>query len=149
MNLTEAGAKIIDILLVEDTLSDVRLVQEVLKDVKLRNTLYVVNDGVEAMEFLRKQGKYSTVPRPDIVLLDLNMPRMSGREVLKEVKEDEDLKRIPIIVMTVSTAEADILKSYNLHANCYLTKPVDMNEFVKMVKTLQDFWFTIVKLPPK
>lgn len=148
MNAT-VDPKMIDILLVEDTLSDVRLVQEVLKDVKIRNKLYVVNDGVEAMEFLRRQGKYATAPRPDVVLLDLNMPRMGGREVLKEVKEDEDLKRIPVIILTVSTAEADILRSYNLHANCYLTKPVDMDEFVKMVQTLQDFWFVIVKLPPK
>lgn len=149
MNVEETKAKIIDILLVEDTLSDVRLVQEAMKEAKVRNKLYVVSDGVEAMEFLRNEGKYSNVPRPDVILLDLNMPRKSGREVLKEIKEDNDLKRIPVVILTVSKAEEDILKSYNLHANCFITKPVDLDEFLKVVKTIEDFWLTVVKLPPK
>jgi CheY-like chemotaxis protein len=148
MNANEHG-KVIDILLVEDTPSDVRLVQEAMKEAKIQNKLYVVNDGVEAMAFLRKEGRYRNVPRPDLILLDLNMPRKDGREVLKEVKTDDYLKSIPVAILTVSKAEEDILKSYNLHANCYITKPVGLDEFIKVVKVIEEFWLTVVKLPPK
>jgi CheY-like chemotaxis protein len=139
----------IDILLAEDNLADVRLTQEALKDGKISNTLYVVNDGVEAMAFLRAEGKYENMLAPDLFLLDLNMPRMDGREVLREVKSDPKLKHIPIIILTTSDAEIDILKSYELHANCYITKPVDFDKFVAVVKQIEEFWFSIVHLPPK
>jgi len=142
-------SKVIDILLVEDNPGDVRLAQEALKESKVRNKLFVVDDGVEAMEFLRRQGKYASAPRPDLILLDLNLPRKSGREVLAEVKEDEDLKRIPVVVLTVSKAEEDIIKCYDHHANCYVTKPLDFNQFMQVTKTIDDFWLTIVRLPPK
>ncbi|MBA4374479.1 MAG: response regulator [Thermodesulfovibrio sp.] len=137
----------IDILLVEDNPGDVRLTQEALKEAKVKNDLHVVCDGVEAMAFLRKQGIYRDVPRPDMVLLDLNMPRKNGHEVLKEIKSDDNLKRIPVVVLTVSKDEEDIVKSYNLHANCFITKPVDLNQFLTVVKSIEDFWLTIVKLP--
>ena len=140
--------KIIEILLVEDNPGDVDLAREALAGGKVRNTLHVVGDGMAAMEFLRHQGKYANVPRPDLILLDLNMPRMDGREVLAEVKSDEDLKRIPVVILTTSRAEEDILKTYNLHANCYITKPIDLHQFIKVVQAVEDFWFTIVKLPP-
>jgi len=140
--------KIIEILLVEDNPGDVDLAREALAGGKVRNTLHVVGDGMAAMEFLRHQGKYANVPRPDLILLDLNMPRMDGREVLAEVKADEDLKRIPVVILTTSRAEEDILKTYNLHANCYITKPIDLHQFIKVVQAVEDFWFTIVKLPP-
>lgn len=137
----------IEILLVEDNLGDIRLTQEALKDSKLRNNLSVVQDGVEALAFLRQQGRYANVTRPDIILLDLNLPRKDGREVLAEIKEDDNLKRIPVVVLTTSSDEKDIYTSYNLHANCYISKPVDLNRFVEIVKAIEGFWFQIVKLP--
>ncbi len=136
-----------EVLLVEDSPGDVRLTREALKEGKVRNNLSVVSDGVEAMEFLRREGKYKDAPRPDIVLLDLNMPRKDGREVLAEMKSDEQLKRIPVVVLTTSEAEQDILRTYDLHANCYLTKPVDLEQFISIVKSVEDFWLTIVQLP--
>ena len=138
----------IEILLVEDNPGDVRLTEEALKEGKVSNRLSVVPDGVEAIEYLRKRGDYASAATPDLVLLDLNLPRMDGREVLNEIKSDDDLKRIPVVVLTSSKAEEDILKVYNLHANCYITKPMDLNQFIKVVKSIEDFWFTIVKLPP-
>jgi two-component system response regulator len=138
----------IQILLIEDNPGDVRLTKEALKDSKLHNNLHVVEDGVEALAFLRREGQYNGMPTPDIILLDLNLPRKSGREVLEEIKSDEDLKRIPVVVLTTSDDESDILASYNLHANCYITKPVDLSRFITIVKNIKDFWFTIVKLPP-
>ena len=139
----------IEILLVEDNPADVRLTREALIEEKLHNNLSVVNDGVEAIAFLRKEGKYANSIRPDLILLDLNLPKKDGREVLKEIKSDDNLKRIPVVVLTVSKAEEDILKSYNLHANCFIIKPIDLNQFSKVVKSIKDFWLTIVKLPPK
>lgn len=139
----------IEILLVEDSPGDIRLTQEALKDSKLRNNLSVAKDGVEAMAFLRREGPYADSPRPGIILLDLNLPRKDGREVLEEIKADDDLKRIPVVVLTTSNDENDILASYNLHANCYITKPVDLNRFVQIVKTIEGFWFQIVRLPPE
>jgi len=138
----------INILLVEDNPTDARLVKEAMKDIKINNILYHVTDGVEAMAYLRKQGDYAKMPRPDVILLDLNMPRKDGRKTLKEIKEDPDLKRIPVVILTVSDAEEDIIKSYNLHANCYVTKPLNLDEFSKVVKGIENFWFEIVKLPP-
>lgn len=139
----------IEILLVEDNPADVRLTVEALKEEKMYNNLHIVNDGEEALFFLRKQGKYANAVRPDLILLDLNLPKIDGREVLKEIKSDEKLMQIPVVVLTVSKADEDILKSYNLHANCYITKPVDLKQFMKVVRSIQDFWLTIVKLPPK
>ncbi|MFB3883722.1 MAG: response regulator [Thermodesulfobacteriota bacterium] len=147
--MDESLGKVIDILLVEDNPGDVRLAQEALKESKIRNKLFVVEDGVEAMAFLRQQGKYGGVPRPDLILLDLNLPRKSGREVLAEVKTDENLKRIPVVVLTVSRAEEDVLRCYNHHANCYITKPLDFNQFMEVTKSIEEFWLNIVKLPPK
>jgi two-component system, chemotaxis family, response regulator Rcp1 len=140
---------LIEILLVEDNPGDVRLTQEALKEGKLYNNMRVVNDGVEAMAFLRNEGKYADVIQPDVILLDLNLPRMSGLEVLAAIKEDENLKRIPVVVLTTSESEQDILDSYNSYANCYITKPVDLEQFIKVVQSVEDFWLTIVKLPPK
>ncbi len=140
--------RVIDILLVEDNPGDVRLAQEALKESKVRNRLFVVADGVEAMAFLRQQGIYADKPRPDLILLDLNLPRKSGREVLAEIKNDENLKRIPVVILTVSKAEEDIVKCYNYHANCYITKPLDFNQFMEVTKAIEEFWLTIVKLPP-
>lgn len=140
--------KAIEILLAEDNPGDVRLTQEALKENKVHNNLHVTTDGVSAMEFLRKIGRYADAPTPDLVLLDLNMPRKDGREVLAEIKADEHLRKIPVVILTTSEAESDILKSYDLHANCYITKPLDLNRFIEVVKTIQDFWFSIVKLPP-
>ncbi|MBF0522569.1 MAG: response regulator [Candidatus Omnitrophica bacterium] len=139
----------IEILLVEDNPADVRLTIEALKEEKVFSSLNVVSDGVEAMEYLRQEGKYSKVSRPDLILLDLNLPKKDGREVLKEIKADEILKTIPVVVLTVSKSEEDILKTYNLHANCYISKPVDLKQFMKVVKSIREFWLTIVKLPPK
>lgn len=139
--------KPIEILLVEDNPADVRLMKEALKDSKVRNLLHVVEDGVEAMSYLRQEGKYSNVAAPDIILLDLNLPKKSGIEVLSEIKENDELKKIPVVVLTTSSAEEDIVKSYNLHANCFITKPVDLEQFIKVVRTTEDFWLTIVKLP--
>jgi CheY-like chemotaxis protein len=139
----------IEVLLVEDNPGDAQLTRIALEDSKISIHLNVVEDGVEAMAFLRKQGKYITVAHPDIVLLDLNLPRKDGREVLAEIKADEKLKRIPVVVLTTSQAEEDILKAYNLSANCYITKPVDFDQFVKIVQSIENFWFAIVKLPPE
>ena len=138
----------VEILLVEDNPGDERLTREALKEGKVYNNLHWVKDGVEAMAFLRREGKYANVPRPDIVLLDLNLPRKDGREVLQEVKTDEVLKRIPVVVLTTSKAEEDVLRTYNLHANCYVTKPVDLEKFIVVVKSIDVFWLTIVTLPP-
>lgn len=147
MNGSKLG-KPIDILLVEDNPGDVRLAKEALKESKMKNAIHVAEDGMQAMAFLRREGKYADVPHPDLVLLDLNLPRKDGREVLAEIKNDDDLKRIPVVILTVSSAEEDILKTYNLHANCYITKPIDLDQFIKVVKSIEDFWLTIVKLPP-
>jgi len=139
--------KPIEILLVEDNPGDVRLTAEALRENKFRNKLNVVADGVEAMAYVRREGKYSDAPRPDLILLDLNLPKKDGREVLAEIKTDEDLKRIPVVILTTSKAEEDIFKTYDHHANCYVTKPVELDQFIKVVKTIQEFWFTIVTLP--
>ena len=146
---TESLVHPIEILLVEDNPGDIRLTTEALKEQKMYNNLNVVTDGVEAMAYLRREGKYSGAKRPDLVLLDLNLPKKDGREVLKDIKTDDNLKAIPVVVLTVSKSEEDILKSYNLHANCYITKPVDLVQFLKVAKSVQEFWFTMVKLPPK
>ncbi|HAD81685.1 MAG: response regulator [Candidatus Edwardsbacteria bacterium RIFOXYD12_FULL_50_11] len=137
----------IEVLLVEDSPADVRLTKEALKEEKLHITLQVVNDGVEAMEYLRQEGKYSKAVRPDLILLDLNLPKKDGREVLKEIKGDDNLRSIPVVVLTTSKSEADIIKVYDLHANCYITKPLDLNQFSTVVKSIENFWLTIVKLP--
>jgi len=144
---TKMGKSIV-ILLVEDNPGDVDLARTSLEDSKLRNALHTVGDGEEAMLFLRRKGKYAEAPRPDLVLLDLNLPKKDGREVLAEIKSDEDLKRIPVVILTISKDEEDILRTYNLHANCFITKPIDLSQFVKVVKAIEDFWLTIVKLPP-
>jgi chemotaxis family two-component system response regulator Rcp1 len=141
------NGKPIQILMVEDNPDDVDLTREALKDAKVHNELYVAKDGVEAMAFLRQETEYQDAPRPDIILLDLNLPRMDGREVLAEIKKDGGLKRIPVVVLTTSQAEEDILKAYDQYVNCYITKPVDFDQFIKVVKSIDDFWFTIVKLP--
>ncbi len=139
----------IDILVVEDNMGDARLIKEVLNEHKIYNSLFIVNDGVEAMNFLLKKGKYKDSTKPDLIILDLNLPKKDGREVLEEIKANDDLKRIPVVIMTISQAEADILKSYNLHANCYVTKPIDLDQFIKVIKSIEEFWFSIVKLPSK
>jgi chemotaxis family two-component system response regulator Rcp1 len=139
----------IDILLVEDNEADVRLTQEVLEDSKVKNNLIVANDGEEALACLRQQGKYKTSPRPDLILLDLNLPIKDGREVLALIKEDSDLKSIPVVILTTSKAEEDILECYRLHANCFITKPVDLEQFVSVVNYIEDFWLAVVKLPKK
>ena len=139
----------IEILLVEDNPADVRLTMETIKDYKVKNHLEVVENGVDAMDFLRKKGKFANKMRPDLILLDLNLPGKDGREVLAEIKADPDLCSIPVVVLTSSEAEQDIIKAYNLHVNCYITKPVGLTEFVKVVKSIEDFWLTIVKLPIK
>ena len=138
----------VEILLVEDNPGDVVLTQEALEENKILNHLSVVRDGVEAMAFLRREDEYANAPRPDVVLLDLNLPRMDGREVLARVKNDEQLRRIPIVVLTTSGAEEDVLKSYDYHANCYITKPTDLEQFITVVKSIEHFWFSIVTLPP-
>ena len=141
------GSRAIEVLLVEDNPGDVRLTQEALKDGRVMVNLTVAADGVEAMEVLRRIAPSGPQPRPDLILLDLNLPKKSGREVLEEIKADDDLKRIPVIVMTTSKAEQDIHKAYNLNANCYVTKPVDLDEFLNVVRSIEDFWLTIVTLP--
>ena len=141
--------KPINILLVEDSPGDVRLIQEALKESKVLNEIYLVEDGLEAMSFLRREDKYPSVPRPDLILLDLNMPKKDGREVLAEIKADDELKRIPVVILTISLDEEDVFKTYNLHANCYITKPIGFDQFMKVVKSIEDFWLTIVKLPIK
>lgn len=146
MNLTASGRPI-EILLVEDNVADVRLTTEALADAKVNNHLHVLRDGVEAMMFLRRQGPHAGAPHPDLVLLDLNLPRKDGREVLTEMKADPHLRRIPVVILTTSQAEEDILRAYDLNANCYVTKPVDFDQFIKVVKSIEEFWLTIVKLP--
>ena len=145
MNLQ--NGKAIEILLVEDSAGDIRLTIEALKEAKVGNNLSVVQDGVEAMDFLRQKGEYKNAARPDLILLDLNLPRKNGREVLAEIKIDPLLKQIPVVVLTTSRSEADITKAYDLHANCYITKPVDFKQFMTVVKSIEDFWLTVVKLP--
>ena len=142
-----ATVRPIEILLVEDSATDVMLTEEALEHAKVRNNLHVVKDGVEAMAFLRQEGKYAAVPRPDLTLLDLNMPRKDGREVLAEVKADESLRTIPVVVLTTSQAQEDVLSSYGLHANCYINKPVDFDQFANVVRAIDQFWFTVVTLP--
>ena len=137
----------VEILLVEDNPADVRLTREALKEGKVYNNLHWAKDGVEALEFLHRQGKYASSPRPDIILLDLNLPKKDGREVLQDIKKDDKLKRIPVVILTTSKAEEDVLKSYNLHANCYVTKPVDLEQFIVVVKSIDMFWLTVVTLP--
>ena len=141
--------KPIEILLVEDNPGDVRLTVEVLKEGKMLNRLSVVHDGVEALAFLRREGQYANAVRPDLIMLDLNLPKKDGREVLAEIKADQKLRVIPVVILTTSQAEQDILKSYNLHANCYIIKPVDLEQFIMVLKLIEDFWLTIVKLPPR
>jgi len=140
-------SKPVEILLVEDNPGDVRLTKEALNEGKVLNKLHVVEDGVEAVEFLNREGSYADMPRPDLILLDLNLPKKDGREVLTEIKTNENLKRIPVVVLTTSRSEEDVLKSYDLNANCYITKPVDLDQFISVVKSINDFWLTIVKLP--
>ena len=137
----------VEILLVEDNPGDVRLTQEALKESKVTNNLSVAEDGVEALAFLKREGKYADAPRPDLLLLDLNLPKKDGRELLEEIKADDTLRRIPVVVLTTSKAEEDILRMYNQHANCYITKPIDFDQFIEVVKSIEDFWLTIVKLP--
>ena len=139
----------VEILLVEDNPGDVGLTRETLKDSKLLNHMSVAENGVEAMAFLRREGKYVHAIRPDLILLDLNLPRKDGREVLAEIKTDGQLRRIPVVVLTTSSAEQDILRTYDLHANCYITKPVNLDQFTAVVRAIEEFWFTIVKLPPE
>ena len=139
----------IEVLLIEDNPGDAQLTRIALEDSKMSVNLNVVEDGVEAIAFLQKQGQYTNAPHPDLVLLDLNLPRKDGRQVLSEMKADDALKRIPIVVLTTSGAEEDILNAYELNANCYITKPVDFDQFVKIVQSIENFWFTIVKLPPE
>jgi CheY-like chemotaxis protein len=140
--------KSIEILLVEDNPGDVDLAREAMENGKVRNTLHVVGDGEAAMAFLRRKGEYADAPRPDLVLLDLNLPKKDGQEVLAEIKSDDNLKCIPVVILTTSKSEEDISKSYNLHANCYITKPIDLRRFIEAVQAIEEFWFTIVKLPP-
>ena len=144
---TENMGKPIEILLVEDNPGDARLALEFLKEGKIRNTLHWMRDGVEAMAFMHRQGRYTNEQRPDLILLDLNMPKMDGRKVLAEVKSDSDLKRIPVVILTISKSEEDILKAYDLHANCFITKPLDLDQFFKVIRSIEDFWLTIVRLP--
>jgi CheY-like chemotaxis protein len=148
MKFEEQGRPI-EILLVEDNPGDVRLTIEALKEGKVRNNLAVAKDGVEALAFLRRQGNYADASRPDLILLDLNLPRKDGREVLAEIKEDPALRRIPVVVLTTSKAEEDIVRTYDLHANCYITKPVDLEQFISVVRSIDDFWLSVVRLPPK
>jgi chemotaxis family two-component system response regulator Rcp1 len=149
MSQRASGAAPIEILLVEDSPSDIDLTREALEDTKVHNNLSVVTDGVEAMAFLRKEGQFADAPHPDLILLDLNLPKKGGREVLSEIKSDTILRRIPVVVLTTSEAEQDILESYNLHANCYVRKPVDLDAFIQVVRSIDNFWLAIVKLPPE
>ena len=144
---TNINHKQIEILLVEDSPADVLITREALSEAKVINTIHVAEDGVEALEFLYNRGKFASAPRPDLIMLDLNLPRKNGREVLEWIKGDPNLKSIPVIVLTTSSAEEDILRSYNLHANCYVVKPVEFNEFVRAVQSIRQFWFSVVSLP--
>ncbi len=146
MSLAAIGEPV-RILMVEDNPNDVELTIEALKDAKVRNTLSVAEDGMQALRILRREGEHAQTPRPDLILLDLNLPKKDGREVLAEIKADDSLKVIPTVILTTSEAEEDILRSYKLHANCYITKPVDFDQFIRVVRSIEDFWFTIVKLP--
>jgi CheY-like chemotaxis protein len=147
MKLIGMDASPIVVLLVEDSPGDVRLTREAFKDAKVHINLHVAADGTEAMDFLNREGKYSTVPRPDLILLDLNLPKKDGREVLKEIKESPTLKSIPVVILTTSASDVDILRSYKLHANCYITKPVGLDGFLEVVKSIDNFWLSVVKLP--
>ena len=147
MNDIERSVRPIDILLIEDSPADVRLTREALKEAKVLNVLHVVQDGIAALAFLRKQGPYADTPRPGLILLDLNLPKKDGREVLAEIKQDQDLKRIPVVILTTSRAEEDVVRSYNLHANAYVTKPVDLAQFLSVIRTLEEFWLAVVTLP--
>jgi two-component system, chemotaxis family, response regulator Rcp1 len=138
----------VEILLVEDSPGDVGLTLEAFKEAKVRNHFNVVDDGVKAMRYLRREGEYVNAPRPDLILLDLNLPRKDGREVLVEIKSDPNLRRIPMVVLTTSREDVDVLTAYNFHANCYITKPVDFTQFLKVVQSIEDFWLTVVRLPP-
>ena len=149
MTMEREGCRPIVILMVEDNPGDVRLTVEALKEGKVRNILHTVEDGEEAMKFLRRQETYTKAPRPDLVLLDLNLPKKNGREVLAEIKADPELRRIPVVILTVSKAEQDIVKTYDLHANCYINKPVDLEQFLTVVQSIENFWLTVVKLPPR
>jgi CheY-like chemotaxis protein len=146
---TQSVSRPVEVLLVEDNPGDVRLTREALKEGKIRNHLHVARDGVEALAFLRRQGEHAGAPRPDLILLDLNLPRKDGREVLTEIKDDVSLRQIPVVVLTSSQAEEDIVRAYDLHANCYISKPVDLDQFINVVRSIEDFWFTVVKLPPE
>jgi two-component system, chemotaxis family, response regulator Rcp1 len=137
----------IEVLLVEDSPGDVRLTREALKDAKVQISLHVASDGIEAMAFLERAGAHADAPRPDLILLDLNLPKKDGREVLKEIKESATLMSIPVVILTTSSSEADILRSYQLHANCYISKPVDLDGFLKVVQSIDNFWLSVVKLP--
>jgi chemotaxis family two-component system response regulator Rcp1 len=137
----------VEILLVEDNPGDYRLTKEALHEGKVYNNLHWAKDGVEAIEFLKRRGKFANVPRPDIILLDLNLPKKDGREVLSEIKQDGDLRSIPVVILTTSKAEEDVLRSYDLHANCYVTKPVDLDKFIVVVQSIDRFWLTVVTLP--
>ena len=148
MTFTHEEAPPVEILLVEDNPGDYRLTQEALREGKVYNNLHWAQDGVEALDFLHKRGKYKDVPRPDIVLLDLNLPKKDGREVLSEMKGDASLRTIPVVILTTSQAEEDVLRSYDLHANCYVTKPVDLDKFIVVVQSIDRFWLTVVTLPP-
>ena len=139
--------KPITILMAEDNATDVMITKEALVHAKLLNTLHVVNDGIEAMDFLHRRGKYPKAPRPDLILLDLNMPRKNGQEVLAEIKADDKLKFIPVVILTTSKAEEDVLKAYGLHANCYVVKPVDFEVFAEVIRSIEQFWFSVVRLP--
>jgi chemotaxis family two-component system response regulator Rcp1 len=142
-----ADAKPMEVLLVEDSAGDVRLTREALKDAKVHVNLHIASDGIEAMSFLKRQGHHTNVPRPDLILLDLNLPKKDGRQVLEEIKGNPALKSIPVVILTTSASEADILRSYLLHANCYITKPVDLKGFLDVVKSIDNFWLSVVKLP--
>jgi len=147
MRPTQTPVRPAEILLVEDNPGDARLTLEALKEGKVLNHVSVVPDGVEAMAFLRRQGPYADAPRPNLILLDLNLPKKDGREVLAEIKADPDLKRIPVVILTTSQAEEDIARTYDLHANCYITKPVDLDKFLEVVRSIEDFWLAFVQLP--
>ncbi len=146
MRIKKSG--LFQILLVEDNPGDVRLTKEALKEGNLPHMLHVAKDGVEATSFLRQEGQYADSPKPDLILLDLNLPKKDGREVLAEIKQDDKLKHIPVVVLTTSDAEQDIVKVYKLHANCFITKPVDLDNFISVVRSIEDFWFKVVQLPP-
>jgi CheY-like chemotaxis protein len=148
MSMTDQPVRPIEVLLVEDDEGDVLMTREALAEGKVLNRLNVVNDGVEAVDYLRRAGEYDDASRPDLILLDLNLPKKDGRQVLEEVKSDEDLRRIPVIVLTTSAADEDILRSYNLHANAYVTKPVDFDRFVEVIRQIDEFFISVVRLPP-